>query len=200
MTEEQIIAHPQPAAYPDVQQQYADFLRGDYVNWQQQYLPTEIFLRDLGMDEATRRWLESRLLSLADDATATADGYTAAGQTLRSRRYNTREIPANRHMSALQQAARKTQMLNYADGLRRTALGSVVNTAIGDKRIGGVSLGQLSALQQQRTATNAGIASANRTRLIGGLAAAGGQYATAAAMGNPITGAVMAGMTILGSI
>lgn len=188
----------------NIQQQYADMLRSDYNDWKTRFQPYEQQYRQLVDDPD----FHNQALGYVDQAANRAYNRAQVTQTFMNRKYGvqldgTERAAVNRRLGnerAALQAQGRTNMEQALDQRSLGMLQNLNNLYTQDRQQALGQLGYLSGLAANRNAQNQQMQAAARSQQMQTTGGALGTFGTYALMGNPVTGGIMAGLGILGSL
>lgn len=188
----------------NIQQQYADMLRSDYDDWKKRFQPYEKQYRQLVDDPD----FHNQALGYVDQAANSSFNRANAYQTFQNRKYGvqldgTEKAAVSRRLGnekAALLAQGRTNMEQALDQRSLGMLGNLNNLYTQDREQSLGQMGYLSGLAANRNAQNQQMNAAARSQQMQTIGGALGTFATYALMGTPATGAIMAGMSILGSL
>lgn len=188
----------------NIQQQYADMLRSDYDDWKKRFQPYEQQYRQLVDDPD----FHNQALSYVDQAANSAFNRANAYQNFQNRKYGVQldgleKAAVNRRLGNEKAALQAQGRTNMEQALDQRSLGMLQNlnglyTQDRAQALG--QMGYLSGLAANRNAQNQQMNAAARSQQMQTIGGALGTLGTYALMGNPVTGGIMAGMSILGSL
>jgi hypothetical protein len=188
----------------NIQQQYADMLRSDYDDWKKRFQPYEKQYRQLVDDPD----FHNQALGYVDNAANSAFNRANAYQAFQNRKYGvqldgTEKAAVNRRLGnekAALLAQGRTNMEQALDQRSLGMLGNLNNLYTQDRAQALGQMGYLSGLAANRNAQNQQMNAAARSQQMQTIGGALGTFGTYALMGTPVTGGIMAGLGILGSL
>lgn len=192
----------------DIQQGYADMLRSDYSDQMARYRPIEQHYRDLIFDPAKNHAFNQAAMGYATEGVNGAFNQAQNWQTAMNRKYGTQldsteQASVNRRLgnsrSALLAQA-QTGMRDQIDQREKGMLVYLNNIYTNDRQASLSQMGHLAGLDAQRTANNDALNNAARTQRNQAVGGAIGTFGSMALAGHPVTGGIMAGIGLLGSI
>lgn len=188
----------------NIQQQYADMLRSDYDDWKKRFQPYEQQYRNLVDDPD----FHNQALGYVDQAANSAFNRANAYQNFQNRKYGVQldgleKAAVNRRLGNEKAALQAQSRTNMEQALDQRSLGMLQNlnglyTQDRAQALG--QMGYLSGLAANRNAQNQQMNAAARTQQINTIGGALGTTLSYAMMGHPLTGGVMAGLSLLGSL
>ncbi len=199
---------PQDYSIEDIQQGYADLLRADYEDWKNRFQPFETMYRDLLFDPEKHAALDAEALGYATDGVNNAYVRARNWQNLMNRKYGV-ELDADERASvgrrlgnerAALLSKTQTGMRDQLNQRDRSMLGYLNNLYTNDRKQALGQMGYLAGLDAQRQANNDAMRDVARQQQMQTIGSAVGTFGSMALMGNPVTGAVMGGLTLLGSL